>query len=182
MNLLENIRTVAYIRNPDIRITTEPIVYYWWFKTSCFDKLLDLLNKEIDKGRILTETINGEKYGLLYIGQGVNGNNRLRNYHILDSQNFHRAQYVENGRLSSLRQTLCGLLQLPMTTSKDNINEFMDENCLVDFQICNLQNIDQLEQSEIINHYLPLNYQHTKSILTPGHRRILRDCKRAMRR
>ena len=40
--------TVANIRLQDTKITKEPIVYYWWFKTACFSQLLSLLDEELD--------------------------------------------------------------------------------------------------------------------------------------
>lgn len=172
--------TVADIRNQNISITNEPIVYYWWFKKKCFDNLLNLLNTETDFERILIREINGEDYGLLYIGKGKNGHDRLVKYHIHDSQNFHTTG-VQNGRLSSLRQTLCGLLQLQMSSSKDDINSFIDNNCVVEFETCSLQNLDSIEHEKITTNYLPLNYQNTKNILTSRHRKILSECKKRMR-
>ena len=52
--------TVANIRSQDIRITKDSIVYYWWFKTACFEQLLNLLNHEIEFDRILVKEIDGE--------------------------------------------------------------------------------------------------------------------------
>jgi hypothetical protein len=172
--------TVLSIREQSLRITNEPIVYYLWFKKDCFDNLLNLLISEIDINRVLVKKINEEDYGLLYVGKGKNGNDRLVKYHIHDSQNFHKTG-VQNGRLSSLRQTLCGLLQLQMSSSKNDINTFMDNNCIVEFESCILEQLDTIEHEKIISNYLPLNYQNTKNILTSRHRKILRDCKRSMR-
>lgn len=172
---------VSDIRLQDFKITKDPIVYYWWFKTNCFRQLLSLVYEEIDIEKIDVKEINNEYYGLLYIGKGKNGHDRLIKYHILDSQNFHSTG-VENGRLSSLRQTICGLLQLPMSTSKREINDFMDQNCFVEFKTCSLQDLDKFEHEKIINNYLPLNYQNTKGILTSKHRKILSQSKKIMRR
>jgi hypothetical protein len=172
---------VVNIRLQDIKITKEPIVYYWWFKTSCFNQLLSLAHEEIEDEKITIKEMNNESFGLLYIGKGKNGHDRLIKYHILDSQNFH-ASGVENGRLSSLRQTLCGLLKLPMSLSKEAINDFMDQNCFVEFETCSLQELDKLEHEKIMNNYLPLNYQNTIGILTTKHRKILSQSKKLMRR
>lgn len=172
--------TVGNIRLQDIKITKDPIVYYWWFKTDCFKQLLSLLNEEIDYKKIVIKEINNKHYGLLYIGKGKNGHDRLIKYHIHDSQNFHESG-VENRRLSSLRKTLCGLLQLPMSTSKGEINDFMDKNCIVEFDICSLQELNKLELDKITNNYLPLNYHHTTKYLTGRHRAILTECKKSMR-
>lgn len=173
--------TVANIRLQDTKITKEPIVYYWWFKTACFSKLLSLLDEELDNEKIVIKEIDNEPYALLYIGKGKNGHDRLIKYHIHDSQNFHDTG-VENGRLSSLRQTLCGLLQLPMSSSKLQINDFMDQYCFVEYETCKIDELDKLELDKIKNNYLPLNYQNTKGILTSKHRKILSQSKKRMRR
>jgi len=173
--------TVANIRLQDTKITKEPIVYYWWFKTACFSQLLSLLDEELDNEKIVIKEINNEPYALLYIGKGKNGHDRLIKYHIHDSQNFHNTG-VENRRLSSLRQTLCGLLQLPMSSSKLQINAFMDQNCFVEYETCRIDELNKLEHDKIKNNYLPLNYQNTKGILTFKHRKILSQSKKRMRR
>jgi hypothetical protein len=172
---------VSDIRNQGVKITNQPIIYYWWFKTSSFEKLFALLKDEIDFNRIANRMVNHETYGLLYIGKGKNGNDRLVKYHIHDSSNFH-TKGVENGRLSSLRQTLCGLLQLPMSTSKYAINSFMDEYCMVEYEVCSLEDLDRIEYEKITGNYLPLNHQNTKHILSSNHRRILSTCKKMMKK
>lgn len=173
-------KTVKDIRN-GFKITEEPIVYYWFFKKDCTDILLAKLKSEIDFNKINRIDHNNEDYLMLYVGKGKNGNDRLKKYHILDSNNFHD-NGVENGRLSSLRTTLCGLLDLPMSTSKKAINEFIDENCIVYWKTCSLKNLDKTEETEITSNYLPLNYQHTKGILTKEHRKILSSRKKRMRK
>jgi len=175
--------TVENIRRNNIRITPEPIIYYWWFKTNCFGVLFELLDAEIDYERIRTKEINKETYGLLYVGEGKNGHDRLIEWHILDSQNLHKTG-VKNGFLSSLRQTLCGLLKLPMSSSKQMINDFMDQNCFIEFETCNLKALleDKLETVIIKKNYLPLNWKNTSGILTKEHRRILTDCKNRMKK
>ena len=45
--------TVLHIRLQDINIIKEPIVYYWWFKTTCFRQLLSLPYEEIDNEKIV---------------------------------------------------------------------------------------------------------------------------------
>lgn len=171
---------VNEIRKNNIRITSEPIVYYWWFKMSCLQRLLIKLNDHIDFDKVKTRKIDGEEYALLYVGKGRNGHDRLVKYHIYDSNNFH-TNGVQNGRLSSLRTTLCGLLSLPMSKSKQEVNSFIDENCIVEWEICEGANLDRRELEEIRSNYLPLNWQHTSGILTKEHRKILSKLKNRMR-
>jgi hypothetical protein len=171
---------VKNIRENNIKITKEPIVYYWWFKTNVFNNLLSKLESEIEFEKVKLKNINGTEYALLYIGQAKNGHDRLVKYHMLDYNNFHE-KGVENGRLSSLRTTLCGLLDLPMSRSKNKVNDFMDESCVVEWENCTLEELNEFEQTKIKGNYLPLNYQHTKGILTFEHRKILRESKKRMR-
>jgi hypothetical protein len=172
---------VKDIRNNDIKITEKPMVYYWWFKKDVFEKLLSKLKSEIKFEKIKLKKFNSVEYGLLYIGKAKNGHERLVKYHMLDYNKFHE-KGVQNGRLSSLRQTLCGLLDLPMSKSKKEVNNFMDENCIVEWEQCTLEELNRVEETKIRGNYLPLNYQNTVGILTPKHRKILRESKKQMRK
>lgn len=173
--------SVEEIRQNEIRITNEPVVYYWWFKTEIFGQLFKKLNSEVDLNKVKRKSFGQIEYGLLYIGQAKKGNDRLVKYHILDSNNFHK-KGVDNGLLSSLRTTLCGLLELPMSLSKEDINEFMNKNCIVEWENCTIDELNELEKKRIQSNYLPLNYQHTKDILTKKHRKILSEAKKLMRK
>lgn len=172
---------VIAIRTNKLIITNEPIIYYWWFKYKCLNELLDKLIGVFPLDRLETKEIHNDKYALLYIGQAKKGHERLVKYHILDSSNFHFSG-VENGRLSSLRTTLCGLLNLPMSNSKSEINNFMDENCIVEWEVYTIEDLNRNEKGMIQSKYLPLNYQHTKGVLSKEHREILRKSKREMRK
>ena len=175
-------KSVIEIRN-SYNIPNSPIIYYWCFHEACISILLSKLSDQINYDKIsqIVNLNNGEIYWLLYIGKGKKGNERLKKYHILDSNNFHQTG-IENGRLSSLRTTLCGLLDLPMSKSKKEIDDFIDENCIVQWAVCKLEELDTLEENLIKSNYLPLNYQNTKGILTKKHRKILRNCKSQMRK
>lgn len=168
-------------RNLNEKITTNPIIYKWWFRISVIKDLLDNLKEEIVHDKILIHN----NYALLYIGSGINGHERLIEYHILDKNNFHQTG-VENKRLSSLRQTLCGLLGLNMSTSKEAINKFIDLNCKIEWdtypKIETKKELEELEKVLIRANYLPLNWQNTTGILTKKHRRILTEMKKKFRK
>ncbi|WP_457617566.1 GIY-YIG nuclease family protein [Lutibacter sp.] len=172
---------VKTIRDNNIKITNNPIVYFWWFKTKSLDKLLKKISGLYDNNRLKTKDFENENYTLLYVGQAKNGHHRLVKYHIYDSSNFH-SKGVENGRLSSLRTTLCGLLDLPMSTSKNEINDFMDSNCVVEWEVYTIDELDKIEKRNIRTNYLPLNYQNTVGILTKEHRKALSEAKKKMRK
>lgn len=87
------------IRNK--KITADPIVYKWWFKLDILKTLLLILDEEIEYNKIIIRN----NYALLYVGSGINGHERLINYHILDKNNYH-LKGIQNKRLSSLRQTI----------------------------------------------------------------------------
>ena len=167
---------VKKYRDTYIRITTRPIIYSWWFKDEIVDILLDKLGKEVKKERIYHK----DGYALLYIGSGKNGYDRLIKYHILDSSNFHE-KGIENGRLSSLRQTICGLMNYRMSSSRIEVDRLMDTYCKIEWEEVNLEDMLLKEKEAIQKNYLPLNWQHTKGILTPEHRRILTRLRNAAR-
>jgi hypothetical protein len=170
-------KPVIELRN--IQITKKPIIYSWWFKNAVLDLLLAPLQDEVDSERITSK----EDYSLLYIGSGINGHERLVKYHILDTGKFHE-KGVENRRLSSLRQTLCGLLRIPMSEGLERINEFMNQNCKVNWFEADVENkklLGKIEKEQIRANYLPLNWQHTKGMLSDNHRRLLTQLKDAVR-
>jgi hypothetical protein len=164
---------VKEIRENNLKITKNSIVYYWWFKESILPDLLNENGLLFDELKLKVREIKKEKYVLLYIGKGKNGQGRLVDYHILDKGSFHRLKTVLNGRLSSLRQTLCGLLNLQMTAAKKQINDFMDENCFVEYKEVENIHLDKIEQKIIVENYLPLNYQHQSHNFPREYRRQL---------
>jgi len=172
---------VKELRNNGIRITNKPVVYYWWFKKHCVPRLLKILENHYDRDKIKDKTINENVFSLLYVGCALDGHERLVKYHILDRSDFHKTG-VQNKRLSSLRQTLCGLLKYPMSSGKKNVNIFMDDNCYVEWEIVTAMELNNNEKKFIVSNYLPLNYQNTKGILTTQYRRILSQSKSKMRR
>lgn len=171
---------VSDIIGRNIKITSNPIIYYWWFRSDCLSNLLYKLNNVCDSSKILRATINDIEYALLYVGKAKNGNSRLIKYHILDSNNFHQ-KGVQNGRLSSLRTTLCGLLDYPMSLSKEKVDFFIAQNCMVEWGECSEEELLIIEKEKIQSNYLPLNFQHTKNILSKEHRMILSHAKKQMR-
>lgn len=158
-----------------------PIIYEWWFKKSCLDRLFKQVKVKPYCGEIEMKDIDGEEYALLYVGLSKNGHNRLVNWHILDKSNFHK-KGVENGRLSSLRQTLAALLGKNMTAAKKAVSDFMDENCIIEWQEYSIGELDEQEKSTIKENYLPLNYKHTTEQLTKEYRAAISELKRKHRK
>ena len=135
----------------------------------------------IDIVTVQKTNYNNEIYFLLYVGKAKNGHQRLIEYHILDKNKFHDTG-VQNGRLSSLRQTICGIMGWEMSKSKKQIDDFIDDNCLVEYQIVNLHEILKIESDLIKENYPILNSQNTKSIFPKQHRKILAERKRSFKK
>ena len=170
-----------YIKLSEFRFMPETIIYYFWFNKNCFKELFKLLEEVIDYSKIKIKKFNEEEYGLLYIGETEKGYERLIQWHILDSQNLHEKGVI-NKRLSSLRQTLCGLLELEMSKSREKITNLFLENCIIEYEECEKDKLKKTEKEKIQSFYLPLNYQHTTKNLTKRHREILTDCKNKQRK
>jgi hypothetical protein len=167
--LIKHLRTFS-------KITYKPIIYKLWVVEEGMTLLLRKLKAEVDVAKLKRQ---GNFY-LLYIGCGKNGNERLLRYHILDSNKFH-VTGITNGRLSSLRQTICGLMGWKMSSAQKLVDSFFDDYCVVTYYETNLIGIKDEEKNLILENYLPLNYHYTKLSLSYIHRKILRDCKRKMR-
>jgi hypothetical protein len=170
---------VSELRNKTIVKT--PILYKWWFKKDAALKLITPLLDEISIEKIVKVTANNIEYWMLYVGIGINGHQRLIEYHILDKNKFHERGVI-NGRLSSLRQTISGLLFIHMSKSKKVIDEFIDSNCLIEFDEVSIEKISTLEKVTIQHEYPVLNYMGTKLIFTKSHRRILTALKKQVKK
>lgn len=170
-----------YIKLSEFRFIPDTIIYYFWFNKNCFNELFKLLEEVIDYSKIKIKKFNEEEYGLLYIGETKIGYKRLIEWHILDSQNLHEKGVI-NKTLSSLRQTLCGLLELEMSKSREKITNFFLKNCIIEYEECEKDKLKEIEKEKIKSFYLPLNYQHTSKNLTKRHREILSDSKNKQRK
>jgi hypothetical protein len=174
-----SVKSLSHITYAQRKVPKRPIVYRWWFKGPSARALLKPFKNEVKIREI--EKRNG--YWLLYIGRGKNGYERLVKWHILDTSNFHRKKTVKSGRLSSLRQTICGLKKRRMSSSRDWVSAFMRSNCKVEWdELKKGKELFEQEREEIESHYLPLNFQHTTNKLTSAHRGILSKLKRQMKR
>jgi len=171
---------VKEVRSGNILVEENPVVYRWWFKQSAVKKLLKKLNKYIIWDDLCEQNIHGQNYVLLYVGKGNSGKGRLVDYHILDKNNFHKTGIL-NGRISSLRASVCGLLDIPMSTGRAFIDSYFDNNCYVEWSVIKTD-LKDAETKDLKSKYLPLNDHHLKSVHAKTHRKILRECKKKMRK
>lgn len=145
--------SVSNIRTYLNTLPQTPVVYKWWFKeipqaVSCHSQIN--LNA-IDK-RVFDRTT----YYALYVGIGVDCRMRFK-WHINQK---HTQSNVKAGVLSTLRQTLSALLGIDMTQSEQAVNDYINKNCLIEWQTYPNYTKVQLENIEtqtIKNGYYPLN-------------------------
>lgn len=143
-------------------------IYKWWFHDDSVKTLLSPLPLEpVDFSTLgQHKIINNQPYTLLYVGiaAGENGIRGRFKWHI--AQN-HSKSTISKGYLSTLRRTLMGLLMNRSTDTfytfgEKRLNDFMDENCYLEWDYYNNVNKQGLEviESKIINSgYYPLNIQ-----------------------
>lgn len=161
----------------DTKLQSTPVIYKWWFKQAAAKGLISLLLPHIQIGKIEQKTVGKDTYWLLYVGKAINCNQRLVEYHILDKNKFHYTG-VENGRLSSLRQTICGLKGWKMNTAKELVDEFIDDNCMVEYFETERSELEKIEKVFITACYPVLNSKNTFQFFTKEHRKILSQRKK----
>ncbi|HRS67127.1 MAG TPA: hypothetical protein P5564_00715 [Paludibacteraceae bacterium] len=157
--------TVANIRANLTNLSTDSVVYRWWFKDSSTIVTPLKNNPNIDSSKLITKAIGNTTYYALYVGIGVSCQERFK-WHI---QQKHTPSSVKSGILSTLRQTLSALLNKDMTVSEYDVNTFIDQNCILEWDLYSDKSKQQLEEIEnsIINEpsgYYPLNIQKNKNV------------------
>ncbi len=135
-------------------------IYKWWFRGTAIDSLLTPLGN-VNKEQLLHKKINNVGYYALYFGIAKSCRERLA-WHI---GQHHNPSSVKSGYLSTLRQTLSALLGCNMTKSEKEVNEFMDDNCYLEWEYTNnREEAHIIESSELCNNYYPLNIQGNKVV------------------
>ena len=157
--------TIANIRANLTNLSTDSVVYRWWFKDGSTIVTELKNNSDIDCSKLITAIIDGTTYYALYVGIGVNCQQRFK-WHI---QQKHTPSSVKSGFLSTLRQTLSALLNTDMTLSEHVVNTFIDQNCSLEWDLYGHTSKQQLEliENSIINEpsgYYPLNIQKNKNV------------------
>lgn len=166
---MKNIESVINLRgltsnNP--LISQEPGVYCWWFKETCVPCIINQLNlPTYIFYKVQKKKINGILYYALYFGIANNCYQRL-NWHINQK---HTQAAVKSGYLSTLRKTLSALLNKDMTKSMKCVNNFIDDNCYVEWDYTlSKGKAECIEKQELSdqNKYYPLNIQGNKTTYT----------------
>ena len=146
-------KPVKSIRTHLNELPQTPVVYKWWFKE--IPQAVSGHTK-ISLKAIAKRKFSGTTYYALYVGIGVDCRMRFK-WHINQK---HTQSNVKYGVLSTLRQTLSALLGIDMTQSEQAVNDYIDRNCLIEWQAYPNYTKTQLENIEtqtIKNGYYPLN-------------------------
>lgn len=140
-------------------VPNNPIVYVWWF-----DQIPQILSTHIPGVRNLVQktTVCGKTYYALYVGIAKHGRDRMK-WHIYPSV-AHTINNVNNGRISTLRQTISALLNINQTASQQAVNDYMDQHCLVEWIIMPSKKEAELyETQQLCQNTFPLNISKNKS-------------------
>lgn len=150
---------IAQKQNP---VCQCPGVYCWWFKQ---DVALELLKAfpEFDRDKLQSRQIDGETYLALYFGISKNLKERIE-WHVSQQ---HTPSAVKSGYLSTLRQTLSGILGENMSISEQSVNNLIDDNCYWEWECTSSEDdAKKREKTELTQsvYCYPLNIHGNKTI------------------
>ena len=162
--IMNNLKSVSEIRQ---QITTkcnpmrkEPGIYRWWFKEYEAKKILNKISFN-DYSKLQSKEIDQVLYVALYFGISKDMKGRA-SWHICQK---HTQTAVKHGTLSTLRQTLSALLDIDMILSENFINEFIDDNCYLEWDYdSNPKEVEITELSHQNKFSYPLNIQENKTV------------------
>jgi len=129
-------------------ISTQPGIYKWYMSKDLAKALLVPIHE--------CDYTDGLGY-FIYVGIAKNMQQRL-DWHVNQK---HTQSTVKSGFLSTLRQTLSALAQVPMDDDS-TVNNIIDQMS-VEFEICeSKEEAESIEKETMKNYSLPLNIMHNK--------------------
>lgn len=163
-----------------INAADSPVLYKWWFKhdNRIWDKFV---SNGIDTARLEVRNIDGEDYYALYVGIGASCISRFR-WHIIPSVH-HTPSAVKSGVISTLRKTLCALLDLKLLGAEQLVNQYMDDNCFLEWELfqkgIDKPGLEDIESDSINAGYYALNIQSNGAVPKEW-LRYLKDSRKAI--
>jgi hypothetical protein len=137
-------------------------IYCWWFKEDAAKQLLQQLPlSPSELNRIQTRVIEGIEYFALYFG--ISSKDLLSRFKWHISQN-HTDSSVKYGTISTFRQTLSALLNKNQSVSEMCINDFMDENCYLEWEYNDSPDVIEKKELSSNDKCYPLNIQDNKTV------------------
>ncbi|MBD5237980.1 MAG: hypothetical protein HDS62_10765 [Bacteroidales bacterium] len=160
---MKRVKEIRDILNKRQNICKEaPGWYRWWCETERAERLLSQLPIE-DQNMLHHKTFEGKDYVAIYFGISTKGkglNGRLK-WHICQT---HRPSTVKSGTLSTFRQTLSALLGLKMIDAENEVNTFMNDYCVLEFENTKDSADAEAKESQELNnnegYYYPLNIKN----------------------
>lgn len=160
-------------------IKLESGFYVWWLPQEAANKLIEPLKKFIDDDRlekIQVELFDGQPYYALYFGIASKKGGLLQRikWHTA-AINPHTAACVRSRTLSTLRQTICGLMGLPMvgTETQEKVDEII-KKCYWEWTEHHDPHEIELENLNSENLCYPFNIM--------GNNTISKDCRKELKR
>jgi hypothetical protein len=160
-------------------IKAESGFYVWWFPQEAANELIKPLKKFIDDDRlekIQVEIFDGQPYYALYFGIASKKGGLLQRikWHTA-AINPHTAACVRSRTLSTLRQTICGLMGLPMvgTETQKKVDEII-KKCYWEWTEHHDPHEIELENLNSENLCYPFNIM--------GNNTISKDCRKELKR
>ena len=160
------INKVSALRNCKFKcVDKRPGFYRWWFRKDAAEFLIKNMTKWLPaKDKFLIQNFDGEEYIALYFGISKDMRTRIK-WHASDK---HKPSSVCTGFLSTLRQTLSALLEIPMTESEDAINNFLDDNCIWEWSYTDTHETARQVELNTLSpdspFYYPLNVESNHTI------------------
>lgn len=157
------------IKSGFAEIKPESGFYVWWFPQEEANALIEPLKEFIDADKlrkVQVEQIDGKTYYALYFGiasKKVGLLQRIK-WHTAEI-NPHTAACVRSRTLSTLRQTICGLMELPMvgTETQEKVDEII-KKCYWEWTEHDNPHEIELNQLNNENACYPLNIKENNTI------------------
>lgn len=167
------------IKSGFAEIKPESGFYVWWFPQEEANALIEPLKEFIDADKlrkVQVEQIDGKTYYALYFGIASKKGGLLQRikWHTA-AINPHTAACVRSRTLSTLRQTICGLMGLPMvgTETQEKVDEII-KKCYWEWTEHDNPHEIELNQLNNENACYPLNIKENNT--------ISRECRKELRR
>lgn len=146
-------------------VDKRPGFYRWWFKKETAESLIKNMGKWLtEKDKFLMQNFDGDAYIALYFGISKDMRTRIK-WHSSDK---HKPSSVSTGFISTLRQTLSALLEIPMTESEDAINNFLDNNCIWEWSYTDTHEMARQVELNTLSpnssYYYPLNVESNHTV------------------
>ena len=157
------------IKSGFAEIKPESGFYVWWFPQEEANALIEALKEFIDADKlrkVQVEQIDGKTYYALYFGIASKKGGLLQRikWHTAEI-NPHTAACVRSRTLSTLRQTICGLMGLPMvgTETQKKVDEII-KKCYWEWTEHENPHEIELNQLNNENACYPLNIKENNTI------------------